>query len=219
MRFSKTKAIVMSAVVTLLCVGLIVAATFALFSASRSTSVHLSAGKLDAGLYLTARDGVEIGTDGRFVDVASPEQPVNLEDDGSAIFSFEKVVPTMWQSATLRVTNNGSTVAFNYSVSVVGIEANEAATDAGLLSRLRVTVTDSQKKETTFTLADAGTKGQNIDLGTVAATANAYGEFTVRVEFLNNADGTIEDSSDFAGATVDFDLTVECVQVTATPTE
>lgn len=213
MRFSKTKAIVMSAVVTLLCVGLIVAATFALFSASRSTNVHLSAGTLDAGLYLTARNGVEIGEDGVFDEVASPESPVDLTKDGSAIFSIENIVPTMWQSATLRVTNEGS-VAFDYSVSIVGVEANDAATTAKLLSRLQVTVTPSQGQAVTFTLDQATEKGQGIALGTVAATDGAYGDFTVRVEFLNS-DGTIEDSAAFAGAAVDFDLTVECVQVTA----
>lgn len=211
MRFSKTKAIVMSAVITLLCVGLIVAATFALFSASRTTNVHLSAGTLDAGLYLQSRTGVEIGDDGSFVEVSSPTAAVDLTKDDSAIFELDNMVPTMWQQAVLRVTNTGD-VAFTYSVSIVNVDASEAA--EGLLSRMQVTVTPSQGDAVTFTLADATAKGQDIALGTVVATDGAYGDFTVRVEFT--AGSGIEDSAQYAGAQISFDLTVEAVQVTAT---
>lgn len=208
MRFSKAKAIALSAVVAMLCAALIVAASLAIFSDSAGSNVHLQAGTLDAGLWKTEVSGYIVGQDGNLAPYEESGLPVDLEKDGADIFQLSDVIPGVWQEAVLEVRNAG-TVAFEYSVSIANIKA-DGQTAQNLLGRLLVTVTPSGGAAVSFLLKDAAQQGRNIPLGTLAAKAN--GTFSVRAEFTD--DGTHEPPESLAGAEVSFDLTVSAVQVT-----
>lgn len=210
MRFSKAKAIVLSAVVTLLCAGLIVVASLAIFSDTADSNVHLQAGTLEAGLWKTEVAGYVVGEDGNLAEYTENDLPVDLEKDGSEIFQLTNIMPGLWQEVTLEVRNEG-TVAFDYSVSMANIQADGQAAQA-LLGRLMITVTPSQSgvQPRSFLLKDAAEQGLNIPLGTLNAEAN--GTFKVKVEFTD--DGLQEPPEALANAEVQFDLTVTAVQVT-----
>lgn len=219
MRFSKTKAIVLSAVVTLLCVGLLVAATFALFTDTATTNVHLRAGTLDATLARTNLSGWQLDEDGQFVEFTEEEDVDLTNPTTTPVFRMENVAPTMYQVAEFTVGNNGS-VAFDYSVSIDTVAAEGSASEA-LRDRLQITVTPSVTAEgisaKTFMLKDYAEQGQNIPLGTLIADTveetNPTSTFTIRVKFTAGEPG--EESSVFAGAEVTFNIVVDAVQVTA----
>ena len=120
MRFAKTKAVALSALVTLLCLAALVVGTVAIFSDSSSGNVHLAAGRLSVGLYRTEMSGTELLPDGTVAEMPKETDPVDLETDDSSVFDIQGFIPGMWREAVLRVDNNG-TVAFNFDVSIVNV--------------------------------------------------------------------------------------------------
>ena len=216
MRFTRTKAIVLAAAVALLSVALLVVASFALFSDSAKTTNRLEAGTLDVGLEKIAETSLVADEHG--IVPAQPStteyaQPVDLTQEGAAVFSLGNCVPGIWQEVTLRVTNKG-TVAFDYSVAlVVTEEYAEGSPEANLTEQLRVTVTDAEGNEIVepFSLAAAELRG-DIAHGSLFEE-NAAGVFKIKVELPAN-EGVLDDGSNgtIMNAEVDFDITLKAVQ-------
>lgn len=209
MRLTRMKAIVFSAVIALLSVSLLVLGTFALFSDSSESNVHLQAASLEARLYRTSLSGNRLGEDGTLKPFEESRR-VDLEKEDSAIFSLENVVPGVEQTAVLSIENHGG-VAFDYSVSVVNVAA-ESAADKALAQQLKITVSPAEGEPEVFYLNEYEEKGQNLKLGTLAADESVTkAEFSVKVEFVS---GETIDNSAMNGKAV-FDLRVDAVQSAA----
>lgn len=203
MRFSRARALAMAALVCVLCLGVLVAASFALFSSSSQTNNHIQAGKLEVGFYRTGSSGVRLAEGGlleTYSEKFAESDYVDLGKDGSSVFNWSEAVPGMREQADLLVRNSGD-VAFDYSITVV---FGDAVNSAALLSQLRVTVT-AGGKETAFLLSDSGAQNA-VALGSLKAGASA--EFSVELEFVA---GTEIDNSAM-GTSAQFDLTLSAVQ-------
>ena len=221
MRFAKTKAVALSALVTLLCLAALVVGTVAIFSDSSSGNVHLAAGRLSVGLYRTEMSGTQLLPDGTVAEMPKETDPVDLETDDSSVFDIQGFIPGMWREAVLRVDNNG-TVAFNFDVSIVNVSLNGGtAASQALSEQITVTVYNIVGSERTqvasFHLSEYEEKGQNISLGKLNASeeentsSSAY--FAVHVSFdtdVTGADGNLAQGGD-----VSFDLRVYAEQETA----
>lgn len=221
MRFAKTKAVALSALVTLLCLAALVVGTVAIFSDSSSGNVHLAAGRLSVGLYRTEMSGTELLPDGTVAEMPKETDPVDLEADDSSVFDIQGFIPGMWREAVLRVDNNG-TVAFNFDVSIVNVSLNGGtAASQALSEQITVTVYNIVGSERTqvasFHLSEYEEKGQNISLGKLNASeeentsSSAY--FAVHVSFDTEATG--DDGNLAQGGDVSFDLRVYAEQETA----
>lgn len=221
MRFAKTKAVALSALVTLLCLAALVVGTVAIFSDSSSSNVHLAAGRLSVGLYRTEMSGTELLPDGTVAEMPKETDPVDLETDDSSVFDIQGFIPGMWREAVLRVDNNG-TVAFNFDVSIVNVSLNGGtAASQALSEQITVTVYNIVGSERTqvasFHLSEYEEKGQNISLGKLNASeeentsSSAY--FAVHVSFDTEVTG--DDGNLAQGGDVSFDLRVYAEQETA----
>lgn len=221
MRFAKTKAVALSALVTLLCLAALVVGTVAIFSDSSSGNVHLAAGRLSVGLYRTEMSGTELLPDGTVAEMPKETDPVDLEADDSSVFDIQGFIPGMWREAVLRVDNNG-TVAFNFDVSIVNVSLNGGtAASQALSEQITVTVYNIVGSERTqvasFHLSEYEEKGQNISLGKLNASeeentsSSAY--FAVHVSFDTEVTG--DDGNLAQGGDVSFDLRVYAEQETA----
>lgn len=221
MRFAKTKAVALSALVTLLCLAALVVGTVAIFSDSSSGNVHLAAGRLSVGLYRTEMSGTQLLPDGTVAEMPKETDPVDLETDDSSVFDIQGFIPGMWREAVLRVDNNG-TVAFNFDVSVVNVSLNGGtAASQALSEQITVTVYNIVGSERTqvasFHLSEYEEKGQNISLGKLNASeeentsSSAY--FAVHVSFDTEVTG--DDGNLAQGGDVSFDLRVYAEQETA----
>lgn len=221
MRFAKTKAVALSALVTLLCLAALVVGTVAIFSDSSSGNVHLAAGRLSVGLYRTEMSGTQLLPDGTVAEMPKETDPVDLEADDSSVFDIQGFIPGMWREAVLRVDNNG-TVAFNFDVSIVNVSLNGGtAASQALSEQITVTVYNIVGSERTqvasFHLSEYEEKGQNISLGKLNASeeentsSSAY--FAVHVSFDTEVTG--DDGNLAQGGDVSFDLRVYAEQETA----
>ena len=221
MRFAKTKAVALSALVTLLCLAALVVGTVAIFSDSSSGNVHLAAGRLSVGLYRTEMSGTQLLPDGTVAEMPKETDPVDLETDDSSVFDIQGFIPGMWREAVLRVDNNG-TVAFNFDVSIVNVSLNGGtAASQALSEQITVTVYNIVGSERTqvasFHLSEYEKKGQNISLGKLNASeeentsSSAY--FAVHVSFDTEVTG--DDGNLAQGGDVSFDLRVYAEQETA----
>lgn len=221
MRFAKTKAVALSALVTLLCLAALVVGTVAIFSDSSSGNVHLAAGRLSVGLYRTEMSGTQLLPDGTVAEMPKETDPVDLETDDSSVFDIQGFIPGMWREAVLRVDNNG-TVAFNFDVSIVNVSLNGGtAASQALSEQITVTVYNIVGSERTqvasFHLSEYEKKGQNISLGKLNASeeentsSSAY--FAVLVSFDTEVTG--DDGNLAQGGDVSFDLRVYAEQETA----
>lgn len=221
MRFAKTKAVALSALVTLLCLAALVVGTVAIFSDSSSGNVHLAAGRLSVGLYRTEMSGTQLLPDGTVAEMPKETDPVDLETDDSSVFDIQGFIPGMWREAVLRVDNNG-TVAFNFDVSIVNVSLNGGtAASQALSEQITVTVYNIVGSERTqvasFHLSEYEEKGQNISLGKLNASeeentsSSAY--FAVLVSFDTEVTG--DDGNLAQGGDVSFDLRVYAEQETA----
>ena len=221
MRFAKTKAVALSALVTLLCLAALVVGTVAIFSDSSSGNVHLAAGRLAVGLYRTEMSATELLPDGTVAEMPKETDPVDLETDDSSVFDIQGFIPGMWREAVLRVDNNG-TVAFNFDVIIVNVSLNGGtAASQALSEQITVTVYNIVGSERTqvasFHLSEYEEKGQNISLGKLNASeeentsSSAY--FAVHVSFDTEVTG--DDGNLAQGGDVSFDLRVYAEQETA----
>mgnify|MGYP000759577303 CR=1 FL=1 len=216
MRFTRTKAIIIAAVTALLSAGLLVAATFALFSDSVKVVNHLEAGTLDVSLYKISETSLIADEHG--VIPAAPvtkdyaDAPIDLEDSEASVFALGNCVPGIWQEVTLRIVNNGS-VAFDYSVAIVVTSEIEGKTEL-LAEQLMVTVSNASGQEVVqpFSLAVAQERGA-IALGSLIE-ANSSAEFKIKIALPAN-EGSLDSGAEGAtimGARIDFDLSVKAQQ-------
>ena len=217
---NQKRTLIVSAAIILLCMGIIMGTTFALFTDRRSVSHHLQAGDLTITLKRTELVKKTLNTDGYLVSSPADKTEVNFTDTTTAnrnvfdIGTDEKVVPGTKYVAKMQVENH-SDVAFRYWVEIV---CTDKTNGEDLAKQLKVTV-NTGSDTSDFVGNGLVVKGANGYVGELAV--GKTGTFVVTVEFLdsfvdeNNMDYYDNDLA--KNEKLSFDLVVHAVQVTDAP--
>lgn len=216
---SKRTLLVASAII-LLCMTLIVGATYALFTDTQTVKNHLQAGNLSITLKRIELTKTHLDDMGYLF-----EDVVQTTDDPAVTFSNptdknmfdietdEKIVPGSKYAATLQIENH-SDVAFRYWIEIV---CRNKSQGEDLAKQLKVTV-NTGDDASAFVNDGLIVKGDGGYVGELAIgdTEN----FTVTVEFLDSfVEENDIDHNDLAqGEKVEFDLVVHAVQATTAST-
>ncbi len=200
------RALLLSCSVVLLCVSLIVGATYALFTGEVTTTNHLQAGNLTVELTRTKLTYKVLNGDGylqEFTDNASVDFSELTEENVFGLTDDVLIAPESFFEAEMHIENRG-TVAFTYTVD---IQLNSAC-DPEIADQLLITVTNAagtkvidEKPLSEFTASTLANEGEVVAGGQSQT-------FTVRVDFLN--DTTVnDDAQDQTGI---FDMFVKAEQ-------
>lgn len=202
----RSRILLISGSVIMLCVSLIVGMTYALFTASVPVTNHLKAGSLDISLQRNNLEYAVLNDDG-YLEVFEVSDVSDFTDESADnVFGVDaegvKLVPGSYFDAEMEIINKG-TVAFTYSIGIkLSGEANEFAEQLKVI----VTHTDGSKTEKMLSeLAD----GLTISAGEMSKN-DASQKFGVRIEFIN--DSSVNNSA--MDQTAVFDLVVEAQQAT-----
>lgn len=181
---NKVTTLLVACLTIMLCTATIVGGTYALWSDTVTTTNHLAAGKLEVTLTRTGLVKHMLGSDGRMTDVTDTNS-VEIADDANffGIESGELIAPTASYAAKLKLANSGS-VAVNYSVNITLKDTS----DSDLASQLKVyigTIDDQGRVayDNGKTLAECQ---DGYSVCSESLNVNAYVEFWVKVEFVNN---------------------------------
>lgn len=199
----KTRILVLACVMLAVAATLAAVATFALWSSDVTISNHLEAGTLTATLRRTSYTRYELDGQGKMSAQTVTETADFTAVSDANMFGLTEsspaMVPGAYYEAALTLGNGGD-VAFDFWVE---IRLQQTATE--FASQLQVTVT-----------ADAAVTAKRLSEGLSLGSADAPlgqvapdGEqpFTVRIEFINDADNNAAMSQ----AAV-FDLVIHAVQ-------
>lgn len=208
---SKVRTLLMSCVMMMLCAAMIVGGTFALWSDSAKVENHLTAGTLKVKLERISLTKTYLDNETGYLVTTAPDTTiVNFTDTNTAnanIFGIdddEKVVPCSKYEATLKLSNNGD-VAFSYDV-IIKLTSESNA----LAEQLKVYIDGEDKG----TLDENAVDGKAIIATQTMAKNDATKEFTVKVEFINGNNV----NNDAQAKEVKFDLLINAVQLTQSPT-
>ncbi len=182
----RTRTLLLSILSLCMCTVLAVGGTFALFTGSVTTSNHLQAGNLEVGMYRTYYKETSINTNGVLADSEENKDRINLATDNSVLFDIETAVPESKYTATIEVSNLGTT-AFDYGMRIIWTNKGEAeANDLALAEQIQITVTslklgeDGNVGSKSFRLNDC----KDVGLGFMYSGAEVE-TFTVEVYFVN----------------------------------
>lgn len=207
----KSRALLISCAVILICLATILGVTYALFSDTETLNHHLRAGKMDitltrTNLVTTALDN----TTGFLVKTESPDD-VDFSNTTKNVFDVTDsslVVPGSQYTAEMKISNNSDT-AFAYWIEIRFDDKDDLA----LADQIEVKVTPNGKTVEPQLLSEGFTVGsESAPVGTLAKTASEL--FTVDVKFLDN-NGM---NNAAKGQNVEFDLIVHAIQVKNAPT-
>ncbi len=208
---TKTKrSVLLSVLVLVLCVAMLAAGTYALFSDDVDIKNHLEAGTLDITLERTYLNKCNLdNTTGFFTNKESTEVVNFSVPSKRNVFDLtevDRIVPLCSYTAQMKISNN-SDIAFHYWLEIVFDDSD----DLNLADQLYVTV-DTVKGRTEGVLSEItnliGSENEPISTVSIEAGKN-FESFTVSVKFLD-----LESNNDASGQTVDFDVVVHAVQVT-----
>ena len=222
----KKKAILISAVIAVVCAAVVVGASFALFSKRSDVETYLSAGELNATLVRTDLKGVFVDENGILGKEKTVDTDVDLTTTDSAsgsafMFGDESSpvynVPGVWEEATLQLTNTGN-VAFDSSIvfSYTGTAPKAGTPEYLLASKLKITVSSSEGTVIkTDSLAEVVSAGK-IELDSAQLAGEKY-VFKIKVELPYEADVTDNGTagSTIMNAALKFTFTINAVQATA----
>lgn len=213
-KLSKTfKTVLLALLVSCLCLALVIAASYALFSESVTVNNHLVAGSLKVGLTRTDYKKYTLVDSGEFALVTDGTD-VNLGNTDSQDFMlFEDLaaVPQSWSEVTLLISNGGD-VAFDYGIRLL-TEGTLTGASASLAQQIQVEVISGETSVKTFMLSE---QPGDIALGSILAGAAAQ-TITVRATFVDedtSENDGVTDNNSAQGGTVSFDVQVYAVQKT-----
>lgn len=207
---TKKRSVLMSVLTLVLCLSLIAAGTYALFSDEVTLKNHLQAGTLDITLTrtnlvttsLNASTGFLAGTeDSEDVDFSksTTENVFNITDE-------TLIVPGCRYSAKMQIANN-SDVAFGYWLEIVFDNKD----DFELADQLEVTIT-TEYGVTDALLSEGLLIGSEANpIGTLSKGESE--SFTVSVEFMDDSNV----NNDAKSQKLSFDLVVHAVQAIEAP--
>ena len=208
----RKRSILLAVLISVLCVAMAAAGTYALFTDDVGVRNHLVSGKMDVTLERTELEKWYIDSEtGYFVNKGSKELVNFSGKTDRNIYDMTKdelIVPLSSYSAKMRITNN-SDVAFHYWIEVVF----DNSEDINLADQLYVTV-KSVNGEIKGYLSELTTKigSETSPISTVSTKAGENFEFfTVSVKF-DDLDSKVNNSA--MSQSVAFDIVVHAVQVT-----
>ena len=218
----KKKAILISAVIAVVCAAVVVGASFALFSKQSDVETYLSAGELNATLVRTDLKGVFVDENGILGKEKTVDADVDLTNTDSAsgtafMFGDESSpvynVPGVWEEATLQLTNTGN-VAFD-STLTFSFVANAPSADtpeSRLADKLVVTVSDNLGS-----VLKTGSLTEVVNGGAIALNTRqlAGGSFVFRIKIeLPYESGSADDGTGetIMNANLRFTFTVTATQ-------
>ena len=207
---SKVRTLLMSCVMMMLCAAMIVGGTFALWSDSAKVENHLTSGTLQVKLERISLTKTYLDNETGYLVTAGPDTTMidftdtNTADDNVFGIEDEKVVPCSEYEAMLKLSNNGD-VAFSYDI-IIKLTSESNA----LAEQLKIYIDGEDKG----TLDEYAVDGKAIIATQTMAKNDATKEFTVKVEFIN--DNNV--NNDAQAKEVKFDLLINAVQLTQSPT-
>ena len=227
---NRKRVLLLSASMILLCMCVIVGATYALFTDSVTVKNHLQAGNLDLKFERTNLEYTVLDDSGLMVKhVHADVVDFTETNTGNAnIFGIAEsglIVPGSYVEADLKISHDldgdvdgDSNVAFDYQVYI----ALSAESDPALADQLYVTVTDTNGNDVVTNVKlssnwfNATSDGYYRVLSGKRVTVNAEETFTIKVEFRNVLDnGATNNLAE--DQEVKFDVIVEAQQSTAEP--
>lgn len=218
---NRTRALLTSSSIVLLCMSIIIGMTYALFTDSHTIVHHLKAGELDVTLMRTNLEYVVLNDKGVMEKVTNSKAYNFTEPTEDSVFGLDssdiKIVPGSYFEAVMEIGNNGN-VAFDY---VAGFELRGDVN--ALAEQLMVTVKDAKgetvvdaKPLSEFSADNYAFYSGSVNVGDAAQS------FTVRMEFVDdvtvNETEIIIDNDDAEGQEAVFDLVVRATQSTAVET-
>lgn len=212
----RMKTLMLSGMTIVLCVMIMVAGSFALFTQNSKNTTHLVAGELNAKLERVALTTTKLNSKGYLVteeEQTSQDTPVDFTgettDNVFGLEDGELIVPCTVLSATMQLSNDGD-VAFGYYIAIVAHEGYETTE---LAKQIKVSVTDAGGNELAASqyLSDGLTIGSNTDFIAVVEN-NQTATFTVTITFEDRTDNNKAQNAETI-----FDLLVYATQETDDP--
>lgn len=217
----KKRILLTASAIILLCLTILVGATLGLFSDGVTVHNHLQAGDLEADLWRTNLEYVDINEYGQ-LRKKTVDTDVNLSNTTLAeknIFGLEnsnmKIAPRSYFKADLQIRNTGN-VAFDYTVKLVFTGDTKLTVNEALADQLLVTITHkgaAVKTDVPLSEFPTTSSGYALFSGELLVTPGAAytsAPFTVTVKFKD--DNAINNLAQTGTTT--FDLIVEAVQST-----
>ena len=205
----RKRSVLLSVLTLLLCLAVVAAGSYALFTDEVRFEEHLQAGTLDISLIRTHLVKTTLDKDGYLDSIEIPDDidyTKTNPENAFGLIAGEKVVPGSKFVATFEIQNN-SDVAFGYTIDIVCKNKSEGE---NLAKQLKVTVNSDDNSEG---LSVTGKNGY-IEAVTIGDTAT----FTVTVEFVDSHATTGVEANNLAkNQKIYFDLVVNAIQLTEAP--
>lgn len=219
---STKKAMILACALLALCIAMTAGTSFALFSDTVNFSNHIVSGDLELALLRTNLVTNYLNDNGRIAEVTDTEDKKFGETENENFFGLDRtdeqsnlfalVAPGCSVTATAKIQNPGN-VAFGYYL-VFKLTDNKDS-DAILARQLMVTVKNADGETVAQQYLSEGltvTGANNTFIAEVDATKESA-DFTVTVEFVDDAhDSTIE-NDDAQDMEIWFDMQVHAVQL------
>lgn len=225
---NRKRSLLVSGAIILLCMSVVVGATWALFTDDVTVSNHLQAGDLQITLKRVGLTKTTLTTLGYLEETTLSDADAFkdfTEPNNENVFGItmengvatEKIVPGSKFVATMEISNNEnvSDVAYDYwieiKLNVDGLTAEEIAA-LKLDEQLKITVDSELENDPEPQTLDKGLEvgSGNNPIGTL--TLGDSDTFTVTMEFVDS-----ESNNDAKAQNLSFDLIVHAVQRTTAP--
>lgn len=198
---NKARTLMVASVMIMLCVGMAIGGTYALFTDKVEVENHLVAGNLNITLERTKLVKNTLNNNGYLQKTEITTVKDFSSDTNSNVFdigSNEFLVPASYYEATMRVSNNSS-IAFEYDIVIRLTSASNK------LAEQMIVYIDGVKKGT---LSEFTESSQLANIGSGTVVPGKSREFIVKIEFASNSGNITQ------GQSVKFDLAVEATQKT-----
>lgn len=206
----KSRVLIASCSVILLCMSIIIGMTFALFTDNVWVKNHLKSGNLKVTLTRTNLEYSVLDNNGKLATITNSDEYDFTNATDENVFGINDpdtfIAPGSYFDATMKITNMGN-VAFTYSVSIKLIGDVNA-----LAEQLKVTITHPDGSKTTKMLSELP-EGLSIATGIMNANDTSQ-NFNVRVEFVDYGSASNINNNDAQSQYAKFDLIVTAVQAT-----
>ena len=218
----KIKSIIVAAVTALLCIAIMAAGGFALFTEGVEVKGHLRAGSLDVKLYRTALTCHVLGEDGEMTKLEDKERTDFTKPTAKGVFDTSLggengvlMVPGSYFQADMEIVNEGD-LACLFDLRI----AFEGAEDENMRLAEQLTVEVSDENGTVLRtvklsdIADGEIKiAEGLLLTPSSDEASGKSRFSVKV-MLENLDTDGSENNAAMGRECGFDLMVYAVQYT-----
>lgn len=205
---NRSRAMITSGSIILLCLTLLIGVTIALFTDEETVGNHLRAGDLNITLERTKLTATYLTNKGELDTIVNDEVKDFTHNDKDNVFNLNGavIVPKSKYTAEMRITNNSevakSDADFAYWIEIVYV----GEPDVPLAEQISVTVNTDASSRLNEGLK-VGSESDPIGVLRIGESA----EFTVTVEFLD-LDKAVNNMAQ--GNNVKFDLVVHAVQYT-----